>query len=360
MTQAIHQFVAGYSNGDAISNEARAWRAVFRRWGHASEIYCERKRILPELRKDTRELTDAAATIKPDDIVILHLSIGSDANLVFKHLNCRKAIVYHNITPPEFFRGYQEQIAHTLRCGREQMAALAGVARVNLADSRFNADELRDAGYENPRVLPLLLDRTNWNGPVDRRVLDDLSDGMINVLFVGRCAPNKRIEDLLFTLYYSQRYVHRQTRLIHVGSAAGIERYLALLQSKTRELQLNSVLMPGSVRGDELRAYYQAAHVFLCLSEHEGFCIPLLEAMGHDVPVIAHDAGAVAETLDGAGVLVRVKDYAVIAETVHRVATDAALRTAIIAGQRERVRRYEAQDIPAMMKDALAPLLQGW
>lgn len=357
MKQAIHQFVAGYSNGDAISNEARAWRAVFRTWGHPSEIYCERKRILPELRKDTRELTGAAASIKPDDIVILHLSIGSDANLLFKQLNCRKAIVYHNITPPEFFRGYQEQIAHTLRRGREQMAALAGAARVNLADSHFNAGELRDAGYEDPRVLPLLLDRTNWNGPVDRRVVQDISDGMINILFVGRCVPNKRIEDLLFTLYFSQRYVHRPTRLIHVGSAAGIERYLALLQSKARELQLDPVLMPGAVRGDELRAYYQAAHVFLCLSEHEGFCIPLLEAMGHDVPVIAYDAGAVAETLDGAGVLLHTKDYALVAETVHRVATDAGLRAAVIAGQRERLRRYEVQDIPAMMKDALAPLL---
>ncbi len=357
MKPAIHQFVAGYSNGDAISNEARVWRTVFRGWGHSSEIYCERKRILPELRKDTRDITEAASTIGVEDIVILHLSIGSVVNHSFKQLNCRKAIIYHNITPPDFFRGYQEQTAHLLRKGREEMAALAGVAPVNLADSQFNADELAAAGYHDPKVLPLLLDRTNWKGPVDRRVLREFDDGFINILFVGRCVPNKRIEDLIFTLYFMQKYVHRSTRLIHVGSAAGIERYQALLKTKARELGVEHVVMPGAVRGDELRAFYQAADVFLCLSEHEGFCIPLLEAMGHEVPVIAYDAGAVAETLGGAGVLVKQKHFDLLAETIHRVANDAPLRSAIVQGQNERLLRYERQDIPAMMQQALAAWL---
>lgn len=356
MKQAIHQLVAGYSNGDAISNEARAWRAIFRQWGHASEIYCERKRILPELRKEARDISTAAETIAPNDIVVLHLSIGSDVNRAFQQLNCRKAIVYHNITPPEFFRGYHEQIAHSLKRGRDELAALSNTCAINIAVSTFNAGELQQAGYRDPRVVPLVLDRSNWKGPVDRAIARELDDGFINILFVGRCAPNKRIEDLIFTLYFMQRYVQKKTRLIQVGSAAGLERYKALLQTKARELGVEHIVMPGSVRSDALRAYYQAAHVFLCLSEHEGFCIPLLEAMGHDVPVIAYDAGAVAETLDGAGVLLRKKHFDVIAETVHRVATDAPLRRGIIAGQRDRLQRYEAIDIPGQMKAALAPL----
>ena len=353
MKPAIHQILAGYSNGDAISNEARVWRTTFRGWGHASEIYCETKRILPELRGEARDLATATATIGPDDIAILHLSIGSDANLLFKTLRCRKVILYHNITPPDFFRGYNEEIVHQLILGREHLAQLRGVANINLAVSRFNATELTEAGYQNVGVIPLIVDRSHWNGPVDRRLVAKYRDGFTNIVFVGRCAPNKRIEDLLFALYYSQKYVNPQTRLIHVGSFAGLERYQGLLRTKAMELRLQHFVVAGSVRADELRAYYQAADVFLCLSEHEGFCIPLLEAMGHKIPVVAYDAGAIAETLDGAGVLVKKKDFGVIAETVHRVATDLPLRQAIIAGQNARLDKFERLDIPGMMRSAL-------
>lgn len=353
MKPAIHQLVAGFSNGDAISNEARVWRATFRGWGHASEIYCETKRILPELRGDARDLATAAATIGPDDIAILHLSIGSDANLVFKDLRCRKAILYHNITPPDFFRGLNEEIVRHLVTGREHLALLRDTADINLAVSRFNASEMTGAGYRDVGVIPLMVDRTHWKGPSDRRLTERYRDGHVNIVFVGRCAPNKRIEDLLFTLYYSQKYVNPHTRLIHVGSFAGLERYQGLLRTKAIELRLRNLVFAGSVRADELRAYYQAADVFLCLSEHEGFCIPLLEAMGHRVPVIAYDAGAIAETLDGAGVLVRHKDFGLIAETIQRIATDTPLRNAILAGQDARLTRFEHLDIPGLMRQAL-------
>jgi len=357
MSRAIHQFVAGYSNGDAISNEARAWRSVFRAWGYESEIYCEKKRILPELRRDTRDLATATGNIQPDDIVVLHLSIGSDANMVFHTLRAKKAVVYHNITPPDFFRGYQEEIVRNLKRGREELAMLKGTAPVNVADSRFNASELESLGYQNVSVLPLLLDRSNWKGSIDRRIVQQYRDGFVNILFVGRCAPNKRIEDLLYTLYYCQKYVNRDTRLIHVGSAAGLERYQALLRTKARELKVENFVLAGSVRAEELRAYYQAADVFLCLSDHEGFCIPLLEAMGHEIPVVAYDAGAVAETMGGAGVVIRDKQFDVIAETTLRAATDQPLRQAIVKGQTDRLHQYEKVDIPGMMKNVLSPLL---
>jgi len=353
MKPAIHQILAGYSNGDAISNEARVWRATFRGWDHPSEIYCETKRILPELRSEARDLATAASTIGPDDIAILHLSIGSDANLLFKSLRCRKVILYHNITPPDFFRGYNEELVHQLILGRDHLAQLRDAADINLAVSRFNASELTEAGYKNVGVIPLIVDRSHWNGPTDRRLVEKYRDGFTNIVFVGRCAPNKRIEDLLFTLYYCQKYVNPRTRLIHVGSFAGLERYQGLLRTKAMELRLQHFVVAGSVRSDQLRAYYQAADVFLCLSEHEGFCIPLLEAMGHKIPVIAYDAGAIAETLDGAGVLVRDKHFDVLAETVQRVAGDAVLKQAIIAGQNERLARFEQLDIPGMMKMAL-------
>ena len=355
--RAIHQIVAGYAGGDAISNEARAMRALFRRWGYESQIYSERKRILPELRSEARDLAAGRGDFRPDDVVLLHLSIGSDVNDLFPQLPGRKAILYHNITPPEFFRGVQEQTASLLDRGRRQARALAGTAAVVMADSRFNAEEIAAMGHANPQVLPLVLDFGLLRAKPDRRVLREYRDGLANILFVGRCAPNKKIEDLLNAFYYFQRYVQPASRLIHVGSFAGMEQYHALLLTRSRELQLKNVEFVGAVRQDELNAYYAVARAFLCLSDHEGFCIPLLEAMTHDVPVVAYAAGAVPETLDGAGVLVREKNYDLIAETLGRVSEDAALRTALLQGQRERLARYERQDLEADLKRLLAPLL---
>ncbi len=355
--RAIHQIVAGYANGDAISNEARAMRALFRSWGWESHIYSEQKRILPELRGEARDLAASRGDFRADDVVLLHLSIGSDVNDVFPTLPGRKAILYHNITPPEFFRGVQEQTAHLLDRGRRQARALAGSAEVVMADSWFNAEEIAQMGHAAPQVLPLVLDFSMLRAKPDRRILRQYRDGMANILFVGRCAPNKKIEDLLNAFYYFQRYVQPASRLIHVGSHAGMEQYHALLLTRARELQLKNVEMVGSVRQDELNAYYEVSRAFLCLSDHEGFCIPLLEAMTHDVPVVAYAAGAVPETLDGAGVLVREKRFDLIAEVLGRVAEDEPLRAALLKGQRERLARYEKQDLEADLKRLLAPVL---
>ena len=332
-------------------------RALFRRWGYESQIYSERKRILPELRSEARDLVAGWGDFRPDDVVLLHLSIGSDVNDLFPQLPGRKALLYHNITPPEYFRGIQEQTASLLDRGRRQARALAGAAAVVMADSRFNAGEIAAMGHANPQVLPLVLDFSMLRSRPDRRVLRQYRDGLANILFVGRCAPNKKIEDLLNAFYYFQRYVQPASRLIHVGSHAGMEQYHALLLTRSRELQLKNVEFVGAVNQDELNAYYAVARAFLCLSDHEGFCIPLLEAMAHDVPVVAHAAGAVPETLDGAGVLVREKNYDLIAETLGRVSEDAPLRAALLRGQRERLARYERQDLEADLKRLLAPLL---
>lgn len=353
---AIHQFTAGYANGDAISNEARVLRAMFRSWGAPSEIFCEKKRILPELRKDARDLAEAASTVRADDAAILHLSIGSPANEVFARLPCRKIILYHNITPPDFFRGIQAEIEAHLKSGIEQIRALAGAADLNLAVSAFNARELEAMGYREVRVMPMHLDRGQWEGPLDRRVLQEFGDGKTNVLFVGRGAPNKRIEDLLFAHYYLQRYADPDARLIHVGSYAGLERYHALLRTKAVELKLRHVVFAGSVPPEALRAYYRIATLFLCMSEHEGFCIPLIEAMAHRVPVVAYAAAAVPDTMDGAGVLVREKRFDVLAELINRLARDAALRAAIVVAQDDRVRRYLNQDFEGMWRNALRSL----
>lgn len=355
--KAIHQLVAGYAQGDAISNEVRMLRGIFRSWGYESDVFCELRRILPELRGDARDLSTARDAIGPDDVVLLHLSIGSDANDVFPTLPGRKAILYHNITPPEFFRGVQESVSALLARGLRQAKALAGSASVVMADSAFNAREIEAMGHPRAGVLPLVLDFKALRSAPDRRVLRQYRDGLVNVLFVGRCAPNKKIEDLLNAFYYFQRYVQPASRFIHVGSFAGLEQYHALLLARARELQLQHVDLVGTVSQAELNAFYDVSRLFLCLSDHEGFCIPLIEAMTHRLPVLAYAAGAVPETLDGAGVLFREKRFDLIAETMGRVAEDASLRDAILRGQDTRLARYEAQDLPAALRQQLAPLL---
>lgn len=354
---AIHQLVAGFSKGDAISNEARVIRGIFRSWGRDSEIYCETKRILPELRRETRGLETAASTIGRDDVAVLHLSIGSPVNEVFKTLRCRKAVIYHNITPPDFFRGLNEEIRAQLLRGREQARGLAGVADVTMAVSRFNADELEALGHRDVKLMPLFLHREQWEGDADRRVLAECRDGARNILFVGRCAPNKRIEDLLCAFHYFQRYVAEDSRLVHVGSWAGLERYYALLRTKVADLRLRNVVFAGSVPPAQLRAHFQSAHLFLSMSEHEGFCIPLLEAFAHGVPVLAYAAAAVPETLDGAGVLFREKRFDAVAEMMGRLCADAPLRAPVLAAQRARLDRYFGQNLPELLRSHLAPLL---
>jgi L-malate glycosyltransferase len=355
--QAIHQLLAGYSNGDAISNEARTLRRWFKNWGCESEIYCEAARILPELRKDSRDLSRLLSDLHPDDIVMLHLSIGSDANEVFPRCPGRKVLRYHNVTPENYFRALDEHLAGLLAKGRLQMKALAGVAEVNLADSAYNAAELAEVGYPEVQVLPLALELRRLNAKPNQEVIDKYNDGKINVLFVGRCVPNKRLEDLLYAFYYLQKFQTPNCRLIHVGSFAGTEAYLAMLQSLKRELKLEHVNFVGSVPEADLCAYFQVADVFLCMSEHEGFGIPLLEAMQAEVPVMAYASSAVPETMNGAGFLFEEKIFDELAVWIERLAAPGSLREEVLGGQRQRIAAYEKQDVESMLRRQLAPLL---
>jgi glycosyltransferase involved in cell wall biosynthesis len=355
---AIHQLTAGFTKGDAISNEAIAMRALFRSWGYDSRIFCEPHRVLPEYRDQTCDADLAAKMIRPGDLAILHLSIGSAVNDIFASLDCRRAIVYHNMTPPDYFRGIQEQVARELEWGKQQAGNLAGAAEIVMAVSAYNAGELKAMGYKEVRVLPLLLDFAALKSKPDRSILRRLADGKTNVLFVGRGVPNKRIEDLLCAFYYFQKTVEPNSRFIHVGSYTGLERYQALIQALARRLAIQDDVFTGSVSQEELNACYESAHVFLCMSEHEGFCIPLIESMVHDVPVLAYSAAAVPETLDGTGVIFREKKWDSIAEMMGKMTKDSGLREAIILKQRERLRRYESRDLTDELKKCLLPLLK--
>jgi len=355
--KAIHQIVAGFANGDAISNEAAVFRDAFRAWGYASGIFSEKKRILPELREQANDISELSSTLDDNDLVLLHLSIGSCVNDVFSALPCKKALLYHNITPPNYFEGINRDTALQLEKGRKQLEAIAGTADVNMADSQFNARELESAGYSNVSVLPLALDFAKLEKTTATDVIREFSDGLKNILFVGRCAPNKRIDDVIRVFGHYQKTVEPRSRLIHVGSYAGTERYHGALLMMIKEMKLKNSHFAGAVTQAELNAFYKCADAFLCMSEHEGFCIPLIESMVHDLPILAHASAAVPETLDGSGVLMHERRPDLAAEMLGRMTTDGTFRNAIIAGQRERLEKYRNRDLKAELRRHLLPLL---
>ncbi len=356
---AIHQFVAGFARGDAISNEAQVLQSIFRRWGYESDIFCERRRILPEWRARARDLSQAPAACRRGTVALLHLSIGSRSNLDFSALECAKVILYHNITPPHYFRWFQPAMALDLERGREQVKSLVGTASVTLADSSFNARELIEMGYNHPAVFPLALDFSLLSQPPDLSHLRRFRDGRTNLLFVGRCAPNKRIEHVLAMFAHYQKGVNPRSRLLLAGSWSGMERYHAWLMSLAREWRLRDVHFLGGTPQNVLNALYRAADVFVCMSEHEGFCIPLLESMHFDLPVLAYKAAAVPETLYGAGILAKRKDFAALAEMTEFLAGNTRLRRSVIEQQRRRLRRYQARNVEDDLRSRLAPLLDN-
>ncbi len=356
---AIHQFSAGFTPGDAISNEALLFRGIFRRWGYTSNIFSETRCVIASERKQVRDVDDYAAEASPEDVVLLHLSIGSKINEVFKQLPCKKAILYHNVTPAHYFELINKQTTGNLQQGREQVTALYNSATVNMAVSKFNAAELEAVGYPPVDVLPLVLDFGALTKDIDKKICTKLDDGLKNILFVGRCTPNKKIEDLLHVFAYYQKTIEPQSRLIHVGSHAGSERYYALLTTMVRELKLNNVLFTGAIPQPALNAYYTCADAFLCMSEHEGFCIPLIESMSHNVPILAHASAAIPETLDGCGILMGERKFDLAAELLNQLITNITLREAVISQQNERLARYMAQDLEAELRQHLAPLLSA-
>lgn len=351
MTPAVHQFTASLVPRDAVSNEALTFQSAFRAQGFRSDIVSDFRHVAQELRPHVVELSRYREEPDPNAVLILHLSIGSPVNSAFLSLPGRKLVIYHNITPASFFRGVHEPTARLLQQGRDQLTALAGATETAIAHSLFSAGELTAAGFRSVKVLPFLLPTQGLQSPPEPHLLAKLRDGKKNILFVGRWAPNKRIEDLASAFHYFQRTVEPNARLVLAGGAFGLEPYRAVIRAHFSKLGISKshVLFTGPVSDAGLSACYAAADLFLCMSEHEGFCVPLVESMRARVPVLAFAAGAVPETLGCGGVLFREKRWDLVAEMMGRLVTDVALRESVLAAQARRLGELAAQDPVAEM-----------
>jgi glycosyltransferase involved in cell wall biosynthesis len=355
MTGQVHQLLAALSYGDAIGNEALAIQGHLRRAGFASDIFAEK--VHPRMAHLARPLWDYRAVSSPETVCLFHFSIGSAAGRLIYHAPDRLVAIYHNITPAHFMLGFHPHLAGLCYHGRRELATFAPRTELALGDSEFNRRELEQAGFAHTAVLPIVLDLEAYGRPRSPVVRRLYRDGRRNVIFVGRIIPNKRIDDLIRVFAIYQRQFEPRSRLLLVGDHRGHERYYDRLQEWVRELGVEEVVFTGHVEDDDLLAYYSVADAFLCLSDHEGFCVPLLEAMHFGVPVIAYDAGAVAETLRGGGVLVGSKPPRALAELLHAVLTDAPLRAAVLASQARAMRDVRETDFGALLQERLKPVL---
>ncbi len=353
----VHQLLAALSYGDAIGNEALAIQRQLRAAGHESDIFAEL--VHPRVAHLARPLWEYREVSSPDTVCIFHFSIGSAAGRLIHGAPDRLVVVYHNITPAHFFLGFHPHLAGLCHHGRRELRAFAPRTELALGDSEYNRRELEEAGFARTGVLPIVLDLSLYDrppSPVVRRLYDD---GRTNVLFVGRVIPNKKIDDLVRTFAVFQKWVQPRSRLLLVGDYRGFDRYYDRLNELVRELRADEVVFTGQVDDEELYACYRAADAFLCLSEHEGFCVPLQEAMHFGLPVIAYETGAVRETLHGGGLLLQDKSPELVAELLDRVTHGSDLRRAVLASQARAIARIRATDFGALLRERLRPVLEA-
>ncbi len=349
----IHQLAAGFASGDAISINALYLQSILRKWGHNSKIFSVGEHISREMRAYAEDYNRHSKYSNPGAVAIYHFSIGSELSNYFKSLPDKKLLIYHNITPAKYFYTINETKAKVLFRGREELANLVNVPDLSVADSEYNRRELTEAGFKNTGVLPLTVDLNHLDDKPSRKILNRYRDQFVNLLFVGRMVPNKRFEDIIKVFYYYKKVINPRSRLFLVGAFGGCENYLAYLRGLTAELELSDVVFAGVVKFRELLAYYRLSDVFICMSEHEGFCLPLLEAMHFQIPIVAFSAAAVPETLGGAGVLVNRKNYEEIAEFVDLLVKDKHLRQEILKKQNERLKEFDKSKIEEKLKGYL-------
>ena len=344
---AVHQLLPAAQPRDAITEQALAWRDLLRGWGYSSEIVAEH--VHAELVGAVRPLDGAAMRLVSDGGIVLRYALWSSTVEVALRAQGPVALCYHNITPGELLRDFNPTVADLCDRGREALALFQGRVETLIADSSFNATELRGAGLGEAAVIPLLLELP----PAVRRRRPNPEP---IVLTVGRIVPNKRLEDVIkaFTLY--QRHRAPDASLVVVGSDLGFEGYRHALDVLVARIGVRRVRFTGPISSEARDAWYRSADVYLSMSVHEGFCAPLIEAIAHGVPVVARSAGAVPETLGEAGIVLEGAELPLVAEALHELASSSSTRDALFAAAESRLAELRPDVLASRIRAAIAPL----
>ena len=346
MSGGVHQVCAGAVPRDAITHHLIESRRVIRGMGLRSEIFCEDGHVAPELAGDVRAVSRWNALTRPGDAAILHYSIGSPA---FDHVleRCeRTALHYHNITPAELLWEDAPAVALACQRGRAGLAALAGRMAAVAADSEFNAAELAALGFPAAAVVGVMRREL----PVVAGAPAPAPGGPLRMLFVGRGVPNKAQHHLIAALA-ALRQTGRDARLQLIGSWVGMGAYARRCQGLARDLRVaDHVALEGSVDDARLAHAYAQSDVFVCLSDHEGYCVPLVEAMAASLPIVAFASSAVTETVGRAGLLLDEKPPSLVAEAVLAATSDRLLAARMAVGRTERLAALDADAVAGRVR----------
>ncbi|HEX8824029.1 MAG TPA: glycosyltransferase [Archangium sp.] len=355
--RAVHQFLPRLAWGDAVGNQARYLRELLRNWGYASEIYAEQWD--EECREQVRPARDYPREADADSALLIHHSFESRLVPLLARSPGRKALVYHNVTPARLFEGFERKVAEACTAAREELLALRPLVECAYAYSGFSAEELVAAGLPHVAVLPFAMDWHAFDAPPDPVLRAELEDGCANVLFVGRAVPHKRVDDVLraFTAY--QRLYQPRSRLVVAGYLNRETPYGGYLHGLRDALGPERVLFLGRVSAAQLSACFATATAYLSMSRHEGFGVPLLEAMHRGVPVVAYGAAAVPETMGGAGLTTFSRDAVEVAGLLAVVERHAELRGQVLDAQRARLAALGQDAVATRWKQTLRPFLEG-
>jgi glycosyltransferase involved in cell wall biosynthesis len=346
----IHQLISSAAPGDAVTGQAFAWQGLLRSWGYESDIVAEH--VYPGFEPYVRSLDREARSIRSADAVVLHYSIWGRVCESALSAEGKLVLCYHNVTPPEILRPFNRKIAHLCERGIKLLPRFANHYSLAVAYSTYNAEGLQQAGIENTVVVPLLLSlKDRPKEPSHLRTAPI-------VLFVGRIAPNKRLEDVIqIFARYQQRWESEAT-LALVGSPVEFDSYQLVLEQLVERLGVERVVFTGLISTHEREDWYRKASVYISMSVHEGFCAPLLEAMAKGVPVVARAAGAVPETLGGAGLLVDGEDFEQIAASLYEAASNMSTRSALAVKAERRLAEVRPEIVARRLRDALEPVLR--
>ncbi len=342
----IHQVLATLGYGDAIGHEALGIQRALRNANFESDIFVETAD--PRVESLTRDFRDLLDVNDPETILIHHFSIGSKASRVAFALQKRMILVYHNITPPEYFLDVHPLLVRQCYRGRRELSAYVNRCTLALGDSEYNRLELDSLGFKNTGVLPVVSDFTHLEVESNPFVAKCFDDDWTNILFVGRIIPNKRIDDLIHC-FNAYKRINPQSRLLIVGSYAGFEYYLATLHYLVATTGVSDVHFIGQVSNEELTSYYDIGDLYFCASEHEGFCVPLVEAFFKRLPVLAYASTAVPATMDGGGILYDTKDPMSVASLMENILTNTSLQEKILESQDIALQRLLDKDFDATL-----------
>ncbi len=330
----VHQVLSGAGPVDAVTSQALAWRSRFAAWGWGGRDVAVH--IDPRMNGAVAPLR--ALDAAPSDVLLVHYSAYAPKLRALLDLPNPKALLSHNVTPARWLWDYEPTIAIHCALGRRQLPEFAARADRVAGVSAYNAAEVG-----SDVVVPILFDAREWGAPCESRAEAP------TLLFVGRLAPHKRQDELIRLLALLRRHRLPGARLVLVGEPLN-EKYLAALRALAEELAPGAVVFERGLSRDELADRYRQASAFVSLSEHEGFCIPLLEAFHFGVPVVARPSGGIPEVAGDAALLAEDRDLAVLAELVALAVEDGSLAAALRERGRERLPAYAPERTEAAMR----------